>query len=141
MLSSAKSASSLLWRTSTRTFRTTTAVSMPIKAGDKLPNVDLFEGSPANKVNASQLFAGKKGVLFAVPGAFTPGCSKTHLPGYVEQADAIKAKGVDVIACVAINDPFVMEAWGKDQGADGKVTMLADTSGAFTKAVGNGTTI
>lgn len=107
----------------------------PIKAGDKLPTTPLFEGSPTNKVTLADVFGSKKGVLFAVPGAFTPGCSKTHLPGYVDQADALKAKGVEVIACVSVNDPFVMEAWGKDHNATGKVRMLADPSGEFTKAV------
>ncbi len=75
-------------------------------------------------------------VLFAVPGAFTPTCSVKHLPGFVQNADAIKAKGVDTIACIAVNDAFVMAAWGKDQSCDGKVVMLADGSGAFTKALG-----
>ena len=75
-------------------------------------------------------------VLFAVPGAFTPTCSAKHLPSFVQNADAIKAKGVDTIACIAVNDVFVMSAWGKDQGTDGKVTMLADGSATFTKALG-----
>nr|AAM18076.1 peroxiredoxin V protein [Branchiostoma belcheri tsingtauense] len=115
---------------------TATAYNMPIKVGDKLPGIDLYENTPGNKVNVSELFAGKKGVLFAVPGAFTPGCSKTHLPGYVGKAGDLKAKGVQVIACVSVNDPFVMEAWGKDQKAEGKVRMLADTGAEFTKAIG-----
>ena len=75
-------------------------------------------------------------VLFGVPGAFTPGCSKTHLPGYVAAAADMKAKGVAELVCISVNDPFVMEAWGKAQGADGKVRMLADTTGAYTKALG-----
>lgn len=108
---------------------------MPIKVGDKLPDVDLFEDTPANKVNLAKTYATKKVVIFAVPGAFTPGCSKTHLPGYVENFSKIKSKGVDSIICISVNDPFVMEAWGKDQKAEGKVRMLADTCGAFTKAV------
>ncbi|XP_035695808.1 peroxiredoxin-5, mitochondrial-like [Branchiostoma floridae] len=119
-----------------RTIFTATAYSMPIKVGDKLPGVDLYENTPGNKVNVSELFAGKKGVIFAVPGAFTPGCSKTHLPGFVSRAGDLQAKGVQVIACVSVNDPFVMEAWGRDQKAEGKVRMLADTGAEFTKAIG-----
>lgn len=107
-----------------------------IKPGDKLPSVNLYEGNPGNKVNIAELFANvKKGIIFAVPGAFTPGCSKTHLPGYVEKFDAIKGKGVEVIACISINDPFVMEAWGDAHKATGKIRMLADTTGEFTKAI------
>merc|ERR1719234_88239 len=83
----------------------------------------------------AELCAGKQVVIFGVPGAFTPGCSKTHLPGYVEAAADMKAKGVSEIVCVSVNDPFVMEAWGKDQGADGKVRMLADTCGDLAKAL------
>ena len=109
---------------------------MTIKVGDSLPAVELHEGNPGNRVDIAKLFAGKKGVLFAVPGAFTPGCSKTHLPGYVEDAEAIKAKGIDVVACIAVNDAFVMQAWGESQGANGKVRMLADPAGDFAKAVG-----
>ena len=93
----------------------------PIAVGDKVPNVTLFEDSPGGKVELASLCAGKKVVVFGVPGAFTPGCSKTHLPGYVSGAEDIKGKGVDEIVCVSVNDPFVMEAWGKDQGAGGKV--------------------
>jgi len=110
------------------------AVNMPIKVGDQLPSVELFEDSPGNKVNIAELAAGKKVVIFGVPGAFTPGCSKTHLPGYVTDAEKIRAKGVDEVICVSVNDPFVMAAWGRDQGAAGKVRMLADTCGAFAKA-------
>jgi len=107
-----------------------------IKVGDKLPSVNLYEGNPGKKVNVAELFANvKKGVIFAVPGAFTPGCSKTHLPGYVEKYEAIKAKGVELIVCVSVNDPFVMEAWGEAHKTAGKVRMLADTTGEFTKAV------
>jgi len=108
---------------------------MPIKVGDKLPSIELFDGSPAKKVNLADLLAKKKGVVFAVPGAFTPGCSKTHLPGYVEKAAEFKSKGIEVIACISVNDPFVMDAWGKAHNADGKVLMLADPAGEFTKAV------
>ena len=109
---------------------------MSIQVGETLPAIPLHEGTPKSQVSLPELFAGKTGVLFAVPGAFTPGCSKTHLPGYVNDFDALRAKGVDVIACVAVNDAFVMDAWGKAHGADGKIHMLADPAGAFTKAVG-----
>jgi len=108
-----------------------------LKVGDKLPSVDLFENSPAGKVNIAELFATcKRGVILAVPGAFTPGCSKTHLPGYVEKFDEIKSKGVDIMACISVNDPFVMAAWGEAHHATGKIRMLADTCGTFTKAIG-----
>lgn len=93
----------------------------------------MFEDSPANKVNIAELSKGKKVVVFAVPGAFTPGCSKTHLPGYVAKADEIKSSGVSEIVCVSVNDPFVMSAWGKEHQTAGKVRMLADATGAFTK--------
>merc|ERR1719384_1797593 len=107
-----------------------------VKVGDALPNVQLTEGTPTDTVKVNELFKGKKGVLFGVPGAFTPGCSKTHLPGYVAAAADLKAGGVDEIVCVSVNDPFVMEAWGKDQSAGGKVRMLADTTADLTKALG-----
>jgi len=119
-----------------RSFSTASALGAPIKPGDKLPAVPVFESTPANKVDLAQLFGGvKKGVIFAVPGAFTPGCSKTHLPGFVDNAAALKAKGVELIACISVNDPFVMEAWGQAQKATGKIRMFADPSGAFTKAM------
>jgi 2-Cys peroxiredoxin 5 len=119
-----------------RGIATTSTLTAPIKPGDKLPSVAVFEGTPANKVNLSELFGTvKKGVIFAVPGAFTPGCSKTHLPGYVDKIDALKAKGVDLVACISVNDPFVMDAWGKAHNASGKIRMFADPSGSFTKAV------
>ncbi|XP_015118968.1 peroxiredoxin-5, mitochondrial [Diachasma alloeum] len=107
---------------------------MVIAVGDKVPAVDLYEDSPANKVNLAKTAAGKKIIVFGVPGAFTPGCSKTHLPGFVQKADELKSKGVSEIFCVSVNDPFVMAAWGKDHQADGKVRMLADTNGEFAKA-------
>eukprot|EP00092_Neocalanus_flemingeri_P024455 GFUD01026519.1.p1 GENE.GFUD01026519.1~~GFUD01026519.1.p1 ORF type:complete len:158 (+),score=41.91 GFUD01026519.1:85-558(+) len=107
----------------------------PIAVGDQVPSVTLFEDSPGGKVELASLCAGKKVVIFGVPGAFTPGCSKTHLPGYVAAAEDMKTKGVQEIVCVSVNDPFVMEAWGKDQGAAGKVRMLADTCGDLTKAM------
>ncbi|KAF6211106.1 hypothetical protein GE061_014220 [Apolygus lucorum] len=108
---------------------------MPVQVGSKIPTMDLYENSPAEKVNIGTLCNGKKVVLFAVPGAFTPGCSKTHLPGYVSGADELKAKGIDEIVCVSVNDPFVMAAWGQEHKATGKVRMLADPSGEFTKAL------
>ncbi|XP_008288320.1 peroxiredoxin-5, mitochondrial [Stegastes partitus] len=118
-----------------RLLHITPVAKMPIQIGEPLPAVEVQEGEPGNKVSMDQLFKGKKGVLFAVPGAFTPGCSKTHLPGFVQQAGDLKAKGIQEVACVSVNDAFVMAAWGKEHGADGKVRMLADPTGAFTKAV------
>nr|XP_058965980.1 peroxiredoxin-5, mitochondrial-like [Pocillopora verrucosa] len=118
-----------------RGFRSSAFAAMPIKIGDKLPSVQVMEGTPKDKVNVATLFSGKKGVLFAVPGAFTPGCSKTHLPGYVEDFEKFKEKGVDIVACISVNDPFVMAAWGEAHKCDGKIRMLADTQGEFTKAV------
>lgn len=111
---------------------------MTIAKGDKIPAttfVKMTDNGP-EQVESGSFFAGRKVALFSVPGAFTPTCSAKHLPGFVEQADALKAKGVDEIACTAVNDAFVMGAWGKSANADGKVTMLADGNGAFAKAVG-----
>ena len=111
---------------------------MPIEPGHTFPEVTftrMTENGPA-PVSTAQLFAGKKVVLFSVPGAFTPTCSKKHLPGYVEEADAMKAKGVDLIACMAVNDAFVMDAWGQAHGAAGKVLMLADGNGDVTRQLG-----
>jgi peroxiredoxin len=110
---------------------------MTIKAGDKIPSSTLKtmgEKGPTD-ISTDDIFAGKKVLLFAVPGAFTPGCSITHLPGYVVNADKIKAKGVDTIACMAVNDAFVMDAWGKAQNAE-ELLMLADGNGDFTAALG-----
>lgn len=109
-----------------------------IKVGDSVPNAKLTAATPdgPKEVTTEEVFGGKKVVLFAVPGAFTPTCSARHLPGYVQNVDALKAKGVDTVACVAVNDAFVMGAWAKDQGVDGRITMLADGSGAFTRALG-----
>lgn len=110
---------------------------MTIKAGDRIPEATLHvmgEDGP-KPISTSEIFNGKKVVLFAVPGAFTPGCSNTHLPGFVVNADDIKARGVDTIACVAVNDAFVMDAWGKDQNAD-QLMMLGDGNAEFTKALG-----
>jgi 2-Cys peroxiredoxin 5 len=109
---------------------------MSIAVGDSIPAGSLHENSPATQHNPAELFASGKHVIFAVPGAFTPGCSKTHLPGYVADFDAIIGKGVDSINCIAVNDAFVMAAWGVAHGADGKVRMLADPAADWTKAVG-----
>ena len=111
---------------------------MTIKAGDKIPSATLMEmqdGSPT-PLTTDSLFAGKKVALFALPGAFTPTCSAKHVPGFVQNYDALKAKGVDDILCLSVNDAFVMGAWGKDQGAGDKVRMIADGNGEFTQAVG-----
>jgi peroxiredoxin len=112
---------------------------MAVKAGDTLPfDVKLKEmgdGGPKD-VSVGEVFKGKKVVLFAVPGAFTPTCSMKHLPGFVEKAAEIRAKGVDDIVCLSVNDAFVMGAWGKSQNAGGKVRMLADGNGELTKQLG-----
>jgi peroxiredoxin len=110
---------------------------MTIKVGDKVPAVNfrVLTAEGPKELTSDELFKGKKVAFFAVPGAFTPTCSQRHLPGYVDKAAALKAKGVDTIACLSVNDAFVMGAWGKDQKTDGKVTMLADGSGDFTRAV------
>jgi peroxiredoxin len=111
---------------------------MTVKVGDKLPSVTLktMTADGPKDITTDALFAGKKAILFAVPGAFTPGCSMKHVPGFVRHYDDIKAKGVELIACVSVNDAFVMGAWEKDQKAEGKVTMLADGNGDFAKAMG-----
>jgi glutaredoxin/glutathione-dependent peroxiredoxin len=109
-----------------------------IKVGDRLPEAEFITmtADGTQKFTSGTVFAGRKVVLFAVPGAFTPTCSMNHMPGFVKEADAIKAKGVDTIACTAVNDVHVMNAWGRQSGADGKILMLADGNGAFAKAVG-----
>ena len=110
---------------------------MTIQAGDKVPACSMKimgEQGPAD-ISTEEIFNRKKVVLFAVPGAFTPGCSLTHLPGYVVNADKIKASGVDSIVCMAVNDAFVMDAWGKSQNA-GELLMLADGNGVLTAALG-----
>jgi glutaredoxin/glutathione-dependent peroxiredoxin len=111
---------------------------MTISVGDKIPSVTLKQLTPegVKEVTTDEIFGGKKVVLFAVPGAFTPACSQRHLPGFVERSADIKAKGIDEIACVAVNDAFVMGAWGRDQKTEGKVRMLADGSGDFVRALG-----
>jgi glutaredoxin/glutathione-dependent peroxiredoxin len=112
---------------------------MAIKVGDSLPaDLKLKEmgDSGPKDVSVGEIFKGKKVVVFAVPGAFTPTCSMKHLPGFLEQASAIKAKGINDIVCLSVNDAFVMGAWGNANSAKGKVRMLADGNGEFTKAVG-----
>ena len=110
---------------------------MAIKEGDRLPaaKFNMMKDGKPTAVTTDELFKGKKVVLFAVPGAFTPTCSMAHLPGFVANADKIKAKGVDSIVCLSVNDAFVMDAWGKDKNAD-DLLMVGDGNGDFTKAVG-----
>jgi peroxiredoxin len=111
---------------------------MAISVGDKIPSATLRrkDESGITQIKTDELFKGKKVVVFSVPGAFTPTCSAKHLPGFVTNSDAIKKKGVDEIICVAVNDAFVMDAWGKAQNTAGKVTMLADGNAEFAKALG-----
>ena len=111
---------------------------MAIEAGQKVPDVKLKAATRdgIRDVTTGELFAGKKTVLFAVPGAFTPTCSARHLPGFVDKAGDFRAKGIDQIVCVSVNDAFVMDAWGKDRGAGDKVVMVADGNAAFTDAMG-----
>ncbi|XP_041352984.1 peroxiredoxin-5, mitochondrial-like [Gigantopelta aegis] len=107
-----------------------------IKVGEPLPDVDLYEGTPTNKVNIRQLYKGKRGVLFSVVGAFTPGCTQSHLPEYLSVSSKFVDEGYDLITCVSVNDPFVMSAWGQSLKAEGKIRMLADPRCEFTKALG-----
>jgi glutaredoxin/glutathione-dependent peroxiredoxin len=111
---------------------------MTIKAGERMPagTLKVMTKDGPQDLTTEQLFKGKKVVLFSVPGAFTPTCDAKHLPGFVEHAAAIKAKGVDTIACMAVNDVFVMNAWGKSANVADKVTMLADGNGDYAKALG-----
>ncbi|MBX3693687.1 MAG: peroxiredoxin [Steroidobacteraceae bacterium] len=111
---------------------------MTIKAGDKLPSGTLktMTKDGPRDITTEELFKGKTVVLFSVPGAFTPTCDAKHLPGYVQHADEIRAKGVDTVACMAVNDVFVMNAWGKSSGTGDKVLMLADGNGDYSKALG-----
>lgn len=111
---------------------------MTIKVGDKIPDavlMKLTDKGPA-PIKTADFFKGRKIAVFALPGAFTPTCSNQHLPGFIQKADAFKSKGVDEIVCLSVNDAFVMGAWGKQQGADDKVTMLGDGNGEFTKKLG-----
>lgn len=109
-----------------------------IKVGDKIPSATLrrMNDSGIEEVQTSDYFAGRKIAMIGVPGAFTPTCSQQHLPGYIEKSADFKSKGVDEIACLSVNDPFVMQEWGKASSAEGKVTLLADGNGEFTKAMG-----
>ncbi len=111
---------------------------MPIQPGETIPSIKLTEGTPdgPKQTSTEELFGGKTVVLFGVPGAFTPTCSMRHLPGFVERADALKAKGADVVACMAVNDAFVLDAWAKSQGVEDKIVMLADGAAELTKALG-----
>ncbi len=109
---------------------------MSIQSGDKIPSINLTTmGDGPTPITTDEIFSGKKVVLFAVPGAFTPTCSEAHLPGFVVNADKIKAKGVDTIACISVNDAFVMGAWGKAQNAS-EILMLADGNADFAEAIG-----
>lgn len=111
---------------------------MTIKVGDKIPSATLMQmksGTP-RPIKTDDFFSGKKIVVFALPGAFTPTCSAKHLPGFVQHAEELKRKGADAIACVSVNDAFVMGAWGEQQKVGDKVAMLADGNGDFTKALG-----
>ncbi len=111
---------------------------MTIKVGDKIPAATLVKATDAGPapITTAELFGGRTVALFSVPGAFTPTCSAKHLPGFVNNADALKAKGIDEIVCIAVNDAFVMGAWGKSANAGDKVTMLADGNGDFAEALG-----
>ncbi len=111
---------------------------MTIKIGDKVPSVTMRYLGPegVKAVSAEEFFGGKKVVVFGLPGAYTRTCSSRHLPGYVGNAAALKAKGIDTIACLSVNDAFVMNAWGKEHGAGDNVVMLGDGSADFTKAIG-----
>jgi len=111
---------------------------MTIAKGDKIPSAKLrtLTSDGPKDITTDEIFAGKTVVLFGLPGAFTPTCSAKHLPGFIEKFDALAAKGVDAIACVSVNDAFVMGAWGKSQNAEGKVQMLADGNADFAKALG-----
>ena len=111
---------------------------MAISVGDSVPSVKLktITEEGMSDISTAELFGGKKVVLFALPGAFTPTCSAKHLPGFVQKAGDFKSKGVDAIACLAVNDAFVMNAWGKDQGVGDSLMMLADGNAEFTQAMG-----
>ena len=110
---------------------------MAIQEGDKIPEATVHHMTDAGPtpITTSELFSGKRSVLFAVPGAFTPGCSMHHLPGFIDNSDEILGKGVDQIVCLSVNDAFVMDAWGKEKGAE-QILMLGDGNGDFTEATG-----
>jgi len=111
---------------------------MTIQVGDRIPSATLLKATPEGPepVSTDEYFAGRKVALFSVPGAFTPTCSARHLPGFVDKAEELRGKGVDEIACVSVNDAFVLQAWAQQAGAEGKVTMLADGNGDFAEALG-----
>ena len=111
---------------------------MTIQVGDTLPSMKLMQATSdgPKEISTDDLFKGKKVVMFAVPGAFTPTCSVKHLPGFVQNAEAFKAKGVDTVVCMAVNDPFVLGAWSREQDTGDSIVMLADGSATFTKALG-----
>ncbi|MDE0789865.1 MAG: peroxiredoxin [Woeseiaceae bacterium] len=111
---------------------------MTIAVDENMPSgtFGIMTESGPGALSTSDLFSGKKVVLVSVPGAFTPTCSMSHLPGYVDQIDALKGKNVDTVACMAVNDVFVMDAWGKDRGVGGNIMMLADGNGEYTEALG-----
>jgi glutaredoxin/glutathione-dependent peroxiredoxin len=114
------------------------AIHTAIQVGEKIPSgtLKVADADGIRDVTTEQLFGGRKVVLFSVPGAFTPTCSAKHLPGFVQNADAIRAKGVDAIVCLAVNDAFVMGAWGREQRVGDKVIMAADGNGEWTRALG-----
>jgi peroxiredoxin len=109
-----------------------------ISTGQKIPSVTIKQATPegGSDVDPAALFAGKKVVMFSLPGAFTPTCSQKHLPGYVQKLGELKAQGVDIVACLSVNDAWVMKAWAEQHDALGKITMLADGGAAFSKALG-----
>jgi glutaredoxin/glutathione-dependent peroxiredoxin len=111
---------------------------MSIQVGERIPKATLVKATPdgPQPVDSEDYFRGRRVAIFSVPGAFTPTCSARHLPGFVDKADEMRSKGVDEVACVAVNDAFVMQAWGEQAGASGKVTMLADGNGDFARALG-----
>ena len=114
-----------------------------IASGQKIPSVTIKQATPEGgaDVDPAQLFAGKKVIMFSLPGAFTPTCSQKHLPGYIKELPQLKAKGIDIVACLSVNDAWVMKAWAEQHGALGKIVMLADGQGAFSKALGIDTEI
>ncbi|XP_076632176.1 peroxiredoxin-5, mitochondrial-like [Colletes latitarsis] len=107
-----------------------------IRKGDRVPSMTLYEALPENRRNILELIADKKAIIFGVPGAYVPGCSKVHLGGFIEKSIQLQFLGFQEIICVAVNDPYVMSAWGNAKGADDKVRMLADPTGSYTKAIG-----
>lgn len=113
---------------------------MTIQVGEKIPKATFktLQGGAMTDVTSEAVFGGKKVVLFAVPGAFTPTCHLKHLPGFIEKAGVFKQKGIDTVACVAVNDPFVLDVWGKAAGAEGKVMLLSDGNCEFTNEIGMG---